>query len=97
MKSVQEYFTDPETLKKRKELGITEKATDVELEMIAQTWSEHCKHKIFAANINYKDLENGTSERIESVFKNYIKKTTDDLSEKRKFLRSVFHDDSGVN
>ena len=96
MKSIQSYFSDPETLKKRKELGITEKATDVELEMIAQTWSEHCKHKIFSANINYKDLETGNSEKIESVFKSYIKKTTDDLSEKRKFLKSVFHDDSGV-
>ena len=96
MKSVQKYFSDPDTLKKRKELGITDKATDVELEMIAQTWSEHCKHKIFAANINYKDMEEGTEERIESVFKNYIKKTTDDLSDKRKYLKSVFHDDSGV-
>ena len=23
--------------------------TDIELESIAQTWSEHCKHTIFAA------------------------------------------------
>lgn len=36
-------------------------ATDVEIEVIAQTWSEHCKHKIFAADIEVKsardDLE----------------------------------------
>ena len=25
--------------------------TDVELEVIAQTWSEHCKHRIFNAKI----------------------------------------------
>ena len=29
--------------------------TDVELEVIAQTWSEHCKHKIFASKIRYAD------------------------------------------
>ena len=96
MLSVKNYFSNSETLKKREQLGITSEATDVELEMIAQTWSEHCKHKIFSANINYKDLETGKSERIESVFKNYIKKTTDDLTEKRPFLKSVFHDNSGV-
>ena len=29
--------------------------TDVELEMIAQTWSEHCNHKTFRANITFTD------------------------------------------
>ena len=28
--------------------------TDVELECLAQTWSEHCKHKIFNATITYR-------------------------------------------
>ena len=27
--------------------------TDVELEVIAQTWSEHCKHRIFSASISH--------------------------------------------
>ena len=27
--------------------------TDVELEVIAQTWSEHCKHRIFGARIEH--------------------------------------------
>jgi phosphoribosylformylglycinamidine (FGAM) synthase-like enzyme len=27
--------------------------TDVELEVIAQTWSEHCKHRIFGAKIEH--------------------------------------------
>ncbi len=96
MESIQKYYSDPSVLKIREKKGISVKATDVELEMIAQTWSEHCKHKIFSANIEYKDFETGKKERIESVFKSYIKKTTDDLSEKRKFLKSVFHDNSGV-
>ena len=37
----------------RQARGLERAATDVELEMIAQTWSEHCKHKIFNATIRY--------------------------------------------
>jgi len=33
--------------------------TDVEMEVLAQTWSEHCKHKIFNSEITYID-EKGT-------------------------------------
>ena len=33
--------------------------TDVELETIAQTWSEHCSHKTLAGRIEYRD-ERGT-------------------------------------
>ena len=32
--------------------------TDVELETLAQTWSEHCSHKTLAGRIAYRD-ENG--------------------------------------
>ena len=68
--------------------------TDVELEMIAQTWSEHCKHKIFNATIRYR--ESGRQEEIRSLFKTYIRATTERLRTRRRFLRSVFHDNSGV-
>lgn len=34
--------------------------TDVELETIAQTWSEHCKHKTLAGQVQYR--EQGTAE-----------------------------------
>jgi phosphoribosylformylglycinamidine (FGAM) synthase-like enzyme len=64
--------------------------------MLAQTWSEHCKHKIFAANIDYVDSETGEKKTIKSLFNTYIKQTTEDLWDKRPFLRSVFHDNSGV-
>jgi hypothetical protein len=39
--------------------GLPAGPTDVELECIAQTWSEHCKHKIFNALIRYRDEEAG--------------------------------------
>ncbi|MEO7161487.1 MAG: hypothetical protein ABI041_01080, partial [Bdellovibrionia bacterium] len=42
MIAVREYFSRPEELERRQALGLSE-PTDVELEVIAQTWSEHCK------------------------------------------------------
>ena len=40
--------------------------TDVELEVIAQTWSEHCKHRIFGADIDHE--VNGEKEKVKSLF-----------------------------
>lgn len=53
MKEIQKYSQNPDVIAKREEIGMVfpEKITDVELETIAQTWSEHCKHKIFNAEI----------------------------------------------
>ncbi len=42
--------------------------TDIELESIAQTWSEHCKHTIFAAAID-DDTPGG-------IYKTYIREAT---------------------
>jgi phosphoribosylformylglycinamidine synthase subunit PurSL len=92
--AIQEYFRSPTTEKKRIEKGLPREATDVELEMIAQTWSEHCKHKIFNADIIYRDGE--TIETIRSLFNLYIKGTTEALASSCTFLRSVFYDNSGV-
>ena len=40
--------------------------TDVELEVIAQTWSEHCKHRIFAATVQH--TVDGQTEEIKSMY-----------------------------
>ncbi|MBK9261307.1 MAG: phosphoribosylformylglycinamidine synthase [Polyangiaceae bacterium] len=79
--------------------------TDAELECIAQTWSEHCKHKIFNAPIDYVGPD-GTSRSIErGIFKTYIVGATDAVRQDRKaqgldrdgdFLVSVFSDNAGV-
>lgn len=95
MRAVRNYYSDEAVLRERVKRDLPTEATDVELEIIAQTWSEHCKHKIFAADIAYRDNENAT-ERISSLFSTYIKKCTDELEPKKNFLRSVFHDNSGV-
>ena len=94
MKAVQAYFGDEAVGRSRAARGLPRGATDVELEMIAQTWSEHCKHKIFNALIRYS--EGGREERIDSLFRTYIRATTEAVAKKRRFLRSVFHDNSGV-
>lgn len=96
MEAVKAYYSNEEIIRKRKALGLSEEPTDVELEMIGQTWSEHCKHKILGSHVEYTDLETGNKEDIQSLFKEYVKKTTEELSPSKPFLRSVFVDDSGV-
>lgn len=71
-------------------------ATDCEIEVIAQTWSEHCKHKIFAADIDYKDTVNNTEETIHSLYKSYIKRTTQELRDEKPWIKSVFDDNAGI-
>lgn len=66
--------------------------TDVEIEMLAQTWSEHCKHKIFSAEIEYQDERE--SFKVNSLFKDYIKQPTFDLN--KPWAVSLFDDNAGV-
>ncbi len=96
MTAVKDYFAGSETSAMRIARGVGAEATDVEIEMIAQTWSEHCKHKILNAAVEYTDLDAGTTEQIKSLFKEYVRDTTDEISKTKNYLRSVFHDDSGV-
>ena len=95
MEAIRDYYLRPETIKNRQEKNLPKQATDVELEVLAQTWSEHCKHKIFSADI-YHQGEDGKEEYIQSLYKTYIKDTTTEISTKRKDLLSVFTDNAGV-
>ncbi len=94
MKAIQKYYRNEFEIEKRKEVGLSNKATDVELEALAQTWSEHCKHKIFNAHIDY--YEKGNKEEISSLFKDFIKRSTKEISKRVDFLVSVFDDNAGV-
>ncbi len=68
--------------------------TDVELEVIAQTWSEHCKHRIFGATIEH--TLNGETETIRSLFKTYIYDVSKAImARKPGFVLSAFHDNAG--
>ncbi len=96
MKAVQNYFSKDEVKEYRKAHSFPEKATDCEIEVLAQTWSEHCKHKIFAADIEYEDRDTGTKESISSLYKTYVKQVTKDLRPERPWIKSVFDDNAGI-
>jgi len=77
MKAVKKYFS-----KKGRN------PTDIELQTIGQTWSEHCFHKTFKGNII---TDKG---KIQNLFKTYIAKATSELNQ--SWCISVFEDNAGI-
>lgn len=61
---------------------------DLELETIAQTWSEHCKHKTLTARIRFG------GEVIDNLLRSTIARVTEKLA--RPFCVSVFEDNAGI-
>ncbi|MEM3041390.1 MAG: phosphoribosylformylglycinamidine synthase subunit PurL, partial [Nitrososphaerota archaeon] len=78
MKAAKRYFTE-----KRRN------PTDVELQTLGQTWSEHCYHKTFKGTITTAE-----GEKIDSLFKTYIARATRELS--IPWCISVFEDNAGI-
>ena len=72
-------------------------ATDIELETIAQTWSEHCCHKTLTARIEHEGPD-GEKVTYENLLKDTIARATRELMEKEEtpFCLSVFKDNAGV-
>lgn len=61
---------------------------DIELETLAQTWSEHCKHTIFSSPVD--EIEDG-------LYRHYIKRATNEIMQiKKDFCISVFQDNAGA-
>jgi phosphoribosylformylglycinamidine synthase II len=77
MEQVQGYFAK-----------IGRNPTDVELETLAQTWSEHCKHKTFKSRIRLGD------EVIDNLLKSTVMRVTEKLA--KPWCLSTFKDNSGV-
>jgi phosphoribosylformylglycinamidine synthase II len=80
LKVIRDYFA-----------GLGRDPTDIELESIAQTWSEHCKHNIFASRLD----------EVDSLYSTYIKGATEEIRRARArgsedWCLSVFKDNSGV-
>ncbi|SFL41760.1 phosphoribosylformylglycinamidine synthase subunit II [Desulfomicrobium norvegicum] len=99
MRCIRDYYASPEVVAHRKAKNLPAAPTDAELECLAQTWSEHCKHKIFSSRISYENLENGTKAEINSLYKTYIQGSTKQLRQrmgKDDFCLSVFKDNAGV-
>ncbi len=77
MKAIQNHYS-----------ALKRNPTDVELETIAQTWSEHCVHKTLKGLIEY----NG--ELIDNLLASTIAKATDELD--KPWCVSVFEDNAGI-
>ncbi len=73
-------------------LGLGRAPTDVELETLAQTWSEHCVHKTLKGRIRYRGPEG--EELIDNLLKSTVMRVTDELA--RPWCLSVFRDNAGV-
>ncbi len=93
MQAVQAYYR-----------SIDRDPTDVEVEMIAQTWSEHCIHKTFKAKIEIRNAEVGTlvpgsnfripHSEIDGILKTFIRAATDQIN--APWVRSAFVDNAGI-
>ncbi|HUJ73703.1 MAG TPA: AIR synthase related protein, partial [bacterium] len=97
-KAICAYYAQPAVHAARTNQGLGPEATDVELEMLAQTWSEHCKHKIFNAEIDYTGPD-GRTQQISSLFKTCIQGATRAVRQAlggADFCLSVFTDNAGV-
>ncbi len=93
MKTIQDHF-----------VSIGRDPTDIELESIAQTWSEHCSHKTLAGRIHYRGPDvDGQAEADERQFDNMLKETIFAATQTIRaslgqddWCVSVFKDNAGV-
>ncbi|RFP66345.1 phosphoribosylformylglycinamidine synthase [Hymenobacter lapidiphilus] len=99
MQTVRDHYAGMQA--ERTAAGLPTDPMDCELEIIAQTWSEHCKHKEFAALIKYRDLDTGEEFEVDSLFKTYIKDATSEVDRQLRangndWLIKVFSDNAGA-
>jgi phosphoribosylformylglycinamidine synthase len=85
MRAVQKYFSEADR-----------DPLDCELETIAQTWSEHCKHKTFKGIIDFTDREKDSVQHhtFDDLLKETVVKATKDID--HPDCLSVFKDNAGV-
>jgi phosphoribosylformylglycinamidine synthase len=62
--------------------------TDVELESLAQTWSEHCVHKTFRGPVQFR------GRRIENLLRETVMRATREIN--APWCLSVFEDNAGI-
>ncbi len=86
MQTIQKHFAD-----------LQRDPTDIELETVAQTWSEHCSHKTLAGRIHYRDGEQDL--QFENMLKETIFAATQELRKRfgaDDWCVSVFKDNAGI-
>jgi phosphoribosylformylglycinamidine synthase subunit PurSL len=88
MKAVQAHFRE-----------LKREPTDVELETIAQTWSEHCSHKTLKGTITLTDHTSGQTRKYTNLLKETVFGATQTFRQKLgadDWCVSVFADNAGV-
>ncbi len=97
MRAIRDYFEDEER-----------DPTDAELEMLAQTWSEHCVHKTFKALIDFRveggdpshiqnpesKIQSPKSKIVNGLLREYIRAATEEIN--KPWVRSAFVDNAGI-
>ncbi|HCS50771.1 MAG TPA: phosphoribosylformylglycinamidine synthase, partial [Planctomycetaceae bacterium] len=86
MHTIQDYFAK-----------LNRDPTDIELETVAQTWSEHCSHKTLAGRIRY--TEGGQTRQFENMLKETIFAATVQIRKQlgeNDWCVSVFKDNAGI-
>ncbi|MFW5748254.1 MAG: phosphoribosylformylglycinamidine synthase subunit PurL [Chloroflexota bacterium] len=89
MRAIRDYYQE-----------IDRDPTDAELEMLAQTWSEHCVHKTFRAQITYTGPAGADphgpqiTQTIDGILKTYIRAATEKVN--KPWVRSAFVDNAGI-
>ena len=81
MKTIQDYFK-----------SIGRNPTDIELEAIAQTWSEHCVHKTLKSSVDFEF--DGKQFHFDNLIKETVFAATQQLN--KDWCISVFKDNAGV-
>ena len=87
MQAIQNYFRE-----------LNREPTDIELETIAQTWSEHCVHKTLKSAVEVRDESGKPLRSYRNLIKETIFDSTMELMKRRNdgFCLSVFKDNAGV-
>jgi phosphoribosylformylglycinamidine synthase len=96
MRAIRTYF-----------MAVGREPTDAELEMLAQTWSEHCVHKTFKAKINYTGPAHDhaaahsapvdsapVTQEIDGLLRTYIRAATERVN--KPWVQSAFVDNAGI-
>lgn len=83
MKAVRDHFA-----------RVGRRPTDVEIETIAQTWSEHCAHKTFRAAITVLDQAGDVVDEVDGLLRSCLRAATDTID--APWVHSAFVDNAGL-
>lgn len=93
---LKKYFYENNDFREiRQKLGLKD-ITDVEIECMAQTLSDHCSHRTFGGIYQYRDSPTGEPRVIDNLFKTYIKIPTEMIAKMSPWIVSVLKDNAGA-